>query len=194
MNKEEISTFTKEVEISRGFTPSGIDNNLTVFGGIKLFKKNKLVDVNPKNKLYLVIGNTGILRNTSDMVNKVQDLGKKNPKIFNQIIESIDIISQKVKEKLEQPNHLTKIGRLLNINHRLLKMLGISTPELSKLVIHARKNGALGAKLTGAGGGGSMFALCKDQKSQKKIALEIKKIGFEPFICNLSETGVILEN
>ena len=50
----------------------------------------------------------------------------------------------------------------MNICHRLLTALQVSTWELEELVHIARTNGALGAKLTGGGGGGSIIALCED--------------------------------
>ena len=51
-------------------------------------------------------------------------------------------------------------------------MLQLSTPELEELVHIARANGALGAKLTGGGGGGSMIALCPDSQDQVATAME----------------------
>jgi hydroxymethylglutaryl-CoA reductase len=50
--------------------------------------------------------------------------------------------------------------------------LQLSTPELEELVHIARANGALGAKLTGGGGGGSMIALCPDTQDQVAAAME----------------------
>ena len=47
--------------------------------------------------------------------------------------------------------------------HGLLSGLGVSTPELDALVHAARAAGALGAKLTGAGGGGAVIALAPDR-------------------------------
>ena len=47
----------------------------------------------------------------------------------------------------------------MNINHGLLSAIGVSTPELEELVYAARRAGALGSKLTGAGWGGSIIAL-----------------------------------
>ena len=52
------------------------------------------------------------------------------------------------------------IGEFMNINHGLLDAIGVNTEELSKMVFAARKSGALGSKLTGAGGGGSIIAYC----------------------------------
>ncbi|MFP3172798.1 MAG: hypothetical protein RXQ79_07120 [Acidilobus sp.] len=56
---------------------------------------------------------------------------------------------------------LEALGNLMNINHGLLSAIGVSTPELEELLYAARRAGALGAKLTGAGCGGSVIAVAR---------------------------------
>ncbi|MDX1518147.1 MAG: hypothetical protein R3288_14980, partial [Woeseiaceae bacterium] len=63
-------------------------------------------------------------------------------------------------------------GRLMNLCHGYLNALGVSTPELERMVSIARAAGAAGAKLTGGGGGGSIVALCPDRKARVQQALE----------------------
>ncbi len=58
------------------------------------------------------------------------------------------------------------LGRLMNINHGLLDALGVSTKSLSDLVYASREAGALGAKITGAGGGGCMYALVQGSRAR----------------------------
>ena len=53
-----------------------------------------------------------------------------------------------------------ELGRYMDMNNALLEALGVGHPQLSKLVLAAREQGAFGAKITGAGGGGCMVALC----------------------------------
>ena len=53
-----------------------------------------------------------------------------------------------------------QLGARMAENHRLLGRLGVSTPELDAACDLAQRAGALGAKLTGAGGGGCVVALC----------------------------------
>jgi len=50
----------------------------------------------------------------------------------------------------------------MNVCQGLLNGLQVSSWELEELIQISRENGALGAKLTGGGGGGSMIALCPD--------------------------------
>jgi hydroxymethylglutaryl-CoA reductase len=59
----------------------------------------------------------------------------------------------------------------MNVCHGLLNALQVSTPELERMVDIARRSGAVGAKLTGAGGGGSIVALCPGTVAQVEEAL-----------------------
>ena len=65
----------------------------------------------------------------------------------------------------------------MNENHRLLQEAEISHPKLDLLVDIARRNGAIGAKMTGGGRGGFMVALTPDDV-QEKVALEMEKAGY----------------
>jgi hydroxymethylglutaryl-CoA reductase len=61
---------------------------------------------------------------------------------------------------------MERLGDLMNVCHGLLNSLQVSSWELEELIQIARENGALGAKLTGGGGGGSMIALCPENAQQ----------------------------
>ena len=69
----------------------------------------------------------------------------------------------------------------MNINHGLLNAIGVSTPDLENMVAIARLNGALGAKLTGAGGGGSIVALCPSSEDEVRSALH--SAGYATLLC-----------
>ena len=57
---------------------------------------------------------------------------------------------------------LAAFGRLLDASHQSLRDdYEVSHPELDRLVELAREAGAVGARLTGAGFGGSIVALCR---------------------------------
>jgi len=63
----------------------------------------------------------------------------------------------------------------MNKNHELLQELTVSCEELDNLVIVARENGAIGAKMTGTGRGGNMIALAPDEATAKPIAKALEK-------------------
>ena len=75
----------------------------------------------------------------------------------------------------------------MNINHTLLDALGVGCAELTALADAARKGGALGAKITGAGGGGCIVSLTKQPDV---TARAIKKAGGVPIKTRVSEEGL----
>ena len=83
---------------------------------------------------------------------------KENYGFMESIISSIGSISKLGMVALENQDMAT-IGDLMNINHGLLSSLGVSSNSLDEMVWAARNSGALGAKLTGAGGSGCIVAL-----------------------------------
>ena len=74
-------------------------------------------------------------------------------------------------------NDLERLGELMNVNQGLLNGIQVSSWELEELIQIARENGALGAKLTGGGGGGSMIALCPDDAGTVIEAMQ--KAGYQ---------------
>ncbi len=84
----------------------------------------------------------------------------------------------------------SELGSLMNRNHELLRQIGVSIPRLDRLVARAREAGALGAKLTGAGGGGCIIALCPDKKTQSRIARELRREGGTIYNVSLDKQGV----
>ena len=72
----------------------------------------------------------------------------------------------------------------MNVCHGLLNAIEVSTPELERMVGIARRAGAIGAKLTGAGGGGSIVSLCPDR--QDEVAAALRHGGFECIELTLS--------
>jgi len=65
----------------------------------------------------------------------------------------------------------------MNVCQGLLNSLRVSSWELEELIHLARDNGALGAKLTGGGGGGSMIALCPENSD--KVVRAIRAAGYQ---------------
>jgi mevalonate kinase len=76
------------------------------------------------------------------------------------VLARIGELAQTARLALEQGS-TTAIGVLMNENHALLQQLNVSTVRLDDACAAARTAGALGAKLTGSGGGGCVIALCE---------------------------------
>jgi mevalonate kinase len=112
------------------------------------------------------------------MVEGVAERKKKNPEQYDPLFKQAEELAFKGRKALKDFD-LRKVGELMNQNHSLLQEIGVSSKELDLLVDIARKQGALGAKLTGGGGGGCMTALTPGKALQERVAKAIEKEGFE---------------
>jgi mevalonate kinase len=192
ISKEDIFRITYEAERIVHGTPSGIDPAIATFGGTLLFQMDTgFKPLDAKVDIPLVIGDTGVARSTRVQVAKVRELREKYPQIIEPIMLSAREIVLRALEALSDGD-LETVGELMNINHALLCSVGVSDESLEWLINAARKAGALGAKLTGAGGGGCMIALAKNEKLEQIMAA-IQRVGGRPFIARKTDAGVRIE-
>ena len=78
-------------------------------------------------------------------------------------------------------NDISSFGRILDEGWQLKKELasGIANPAIDEAYEIAMKNGALGGKLLGAGGGGFLLFYCEEEKqAQLKKAIGLKELDF----------------
>ena len=103
----------------------------------------------------------------------IPGLMEQNPKL---VADSFDEIESVCKEGLEaiKIKDIPKIGKLISKNQEVLASLGLSHPKIDLAVEKALEAGAYGAKLSGRGQGGVMFALTNEEK-QFKVAEAIKE-------------------
>ncbi|MDG1551380.1 MAG: mevalonate kinase [Candidatus Poseidoniaceae archaeon] len=141
----------------------------------------------PANDVYLVIGNTGIHAPTSKQVEKVADMLKNNPDRVKEI-ETIALIAKRGIKSLLMGDY-ESVGRAMSENQLMLQSIGVSSPELEDL-IRAASPSSLGAKLTGAGGGGCMVALTRDPKATSEA---IELAGGRTIISSFGAKGLELE-
>jgi mevalonate kinase len=126
--------------------------------------------VKPGAEVPLIIGYIPRTATTKELVAMVRRKYETMREIIEPIIRTIGLITRRGREALERGD-LELMGALMNINHGLLDSLGVSTRQLNEIVYAARNAGALGSKLTGAGGGGCMIAL--SDKADVKRAIEL---------------------
>jgi mevalonate kinase len=73
----------------------------------------------------------------------------------------------------------SELGVCMTHSHSILRHVGVSCPELDRLVEVALRKGALGAKLSGAGRGGAMIALVDDDAGEERVAAGLRLAGAE---------------
>jgi mevalonate kinase len=178
----------KEVQTGLG---SPMDTALSTFGGYCMVSREaQPIDL---PQLELVIGYTEKPHDTRSEVQKVQGLYARYPEIIEPIFQSIGAVSDRAVQLIREQNR-EALGKLMNINHGLLEAVGVGSRELSELVYAARGAGrALGAKITGAGGGGCMIALpCPE--GQASIVTAIEQARGRAFPVRTGCQGVRLED
>lgn len=152
---------------------SPLDTLICTYGGIIYLSRSRNTQSLRINfNTPFIIGYSSKHGNTGKIVKDVRNLKNNNPKVVNHIISAMGNLANSGKHAILN-NDINQIGVLMNINHGLLDSLGVSTSELSRMVYLARKHGAVGSKITGAGGGGSIIALCPENIDV--IAFEISK-------------------
>ncbi|NLI61983.1 MAG: mevalonate kinase [Methanosarcinaceae archaeon] len=185
LSLKEIAEMSHKIETNVQGKASPTDTFVSTFGGsVKIPEKVHIDFFDAK----IVIGNTGKFASTTNLVSDVYELMSKHPDSVNCIMDAMDRVSRDGEIEIQKKDY-KKIGELMNINQGLLNSIGVSTVQLENLIWAARNSGAYGAKLTGAGGGGCMIALC-DENNIQKVVNAIKKAGGDPFVCNTTKEGV----
>jgi len=170
--------------------PSGIDNTAAVYGGLIWFLKNLQGGSNTMDLLKIpkpveiVLGNTGLTSSTKEVVESVKRKREADPKRYERIISDYLQIVTSAKTALLSGD-MTKVGALMDENHKLLQDMTVSCEELDLLVGIAREEGAFGAKMTGTGRGGLMVALTPGERLQKKVAEAIESAGYTAYMTRI---------
>ncbi len=191
LTNEDIARMGKEVEFEVQGSSSGIDPAVSALGGGLYFKKGKIERFSAP-KLPLIVGYTGEKGSTKILLEKVKALKGEYPEIVDDIMDAMGEIAEKGKKILIDNGDLKELGALMDINNGLLESIGVSTKELSELVFASRISGALGAKITGAGGGGCMYALAPNK--QREVETAIKIAGGIPIRTKTTDEGVRVEH
>jgi mevalonate kinase len=154
-----VSDLVFETEKIYHGTPSGIDNTVVAFEKPVYFVKDETMDVFWVGQPFqLVVGDTGIASPTRIAVGDVQAAWGQQRERYEEIFDEIGTLAHMGRQAIEAGD-VEAMGRLMDANQKLLRLIGVSSPELEGLIEAAQQGGALGAKLSGAGRGGNMIAL-----------------------------------
>jgi mevalonate kinase len=164
----DISALVYEVEKLHHGTPSGIDNTVVAFEQPVYFIKGELRPTIRRLRVAqpftLVIGDTGIVSPTHRSVGDVRRRWQADTGRYEGYFDEIAVIADQARVAIETGSlGIEALGKLMNENQELLESLGVSSPELERLIEAARQAGAVGAKLSGAGWGGNMIALASPE-------------------------------
>lgn len=180
LSDEQVNDLAFECEKVAHGNPSGIDNTVATYGRFLMFKRGEPPfkrELHVPHSIPLVIGISGVESLTARMVARVRQAWEKNPRLYERIFNEIDSLSLQGAEAVERGD-LEQMGELMNVCQGLLNALQVSCWEIEEMVQIARANGALGAKLTGGGGGGSFIAVCPDQTVRGRVVHALQEEGY----------------
>jgi mevalonate kinase len=177
--RDATSTAARALAWERIFhgNPSGIDTAISAAGGAGLFRKSDgLAPVTLRSALHLVVVDSGERASTKVMVEGLAARRAREPEQVSETFAEIEALVLEGARALAE-GRLDVLGCAMNENHALLVSLGLSTPKLDAIVEAAREAGALGAKLTGSGGGGCAIAVTGSAAEAESLRQALAETG-----------------
>ncbi|MEO8512155.1 MAG: GHMP kinase [Ignavibacteria bacterium] len=176
------------------------DQYIAAYGGLKTFKfcKDGSVEVNPinvesdpKRKL-----GSNLLLFFTDTTRKAASILEEQSKNIVSKLEFHHKIKELAFDTLEGLNSLdiNRVGENLKINWELKKQLAsnVSNPQIDEMYDLAMDGGALGAKISGAGGGGFLLVYCERDK-QDTLRRSLRKFRELPFLLEKYGSKIIFD-
>ena len=170
---------------------SGADCYISTFGGLMQYYGNSksFKNIQTKGSLPLVIASTGIKHSTSDLVAGVKRFKDTNRILFESLSKQASDICLQAFTAIES-GKCDKVGELMNENQIILQQIGVSHHRVRDIIDICSKAGAIGAKITGAGGGGAVIALAASKQESTKIASRVKAAGYQSFEVEIDYNGL----
>jgi mevalonate kinase len=170
---------------------SGADCYVSTFGGLMQYygKSKSFKNIETKGSLSLVVASTGIKHSTSDLVAGVKRFKDTNRILFESLSKQASDICLQACTAIKS-GKCDKIGELMNENQIILQQIGISHHKVRDIIDICSKAGAMGAKITGAGGGGAVIALAASKQESTKIASHVKAAGYQSFEVEIDYKGL----
>ena len=179
LSSEHVLSAAEHVERVFHGNPSGLDHTVVATGQCLHYHRSPTPIFSPirlSTRVPLVIAWTQRQGTTKEAVAHLRSRHEQHPALYDDLFKSIGRLIQPAIEALEHGD-LKRLGALFDINHGYLNACGISHPANEEMVHIARKHGALGAKLTGAGRGGASIAIAPNGSDKMIEALNAAGYG-----------------
>ena len=199
-SKENVARHSFEIEYEVQGMASPIDTSTCSYGkAIMVWKKEKqgyIWSMSKNGSTWYVypfdVPDVSIVVGISSIKSKTPKIVKKVGKFIGHSSFAKDLLNEMetlVTEGVDalKKRDFIKFGEIMDKNHKILYNIGASSKEIEKLIMTARKAGAYGAKITGAGGGGSIIAIGDEPE---KIREALKEKGKDAYIVLPDKDGV----
>jgi len=181
MSRSEIAELAWEIEVNDlGLFGGKQDQYSASFGGLNLFEFTAQgVSVQPFDKKYadaimphLILMHTNLERKNPKLQEGFKKLDSKQIRALKQIKSLVAPTIKAIGD-----SDIQTLGEILDTswNYKKQSNKGISNEQISNIYQTAKKHGAIGRKVCGAGGGGMMMFIVKDKE---KFISEMKDLEY----------------
>ena len=187
-SKEEILRLAIEAEKTIFKNTSGADCTVCTYGGIMNYdKENGFHKIESEPNFYLVIANSNIEHSTESIVEEVRKFKENDEEGFSSLCKKESKLVEEVLELLKE-NDIKKLGTKIKENQEYLETIGISNDKLREM-IQIGQTESFGAKITGAGGGGCIYALT-DESNLEQTINQFKDKNYDCFSVKIDFKGL----
>lgn len=177
--------------IAHGGVASSLDSSTSTYGGLLRYTAADGAEVLPvQAHLPIVIGDTLVQHNTAALNTHVRRWLEERP-VRMQLFRDMGWLVRQALAALSNGDHAA-LGHIMNLHQLLQEKMGTSLPKSEALIAAALEAGALGAKISGSGGGGIIIALV-DPAHQAAVASAIEAAGGCAYIVTTGTVGVRVE-
>ena len=180
---KDVEALAFEMEKEFHGTPSGVDHTTSARGTMVLFKKGRAAEVKAARPVKIVVAMVGPRSATKLTVGALRERQKRWPVRYRRVFDQIGRLVLEGAAAV-RAGELEALGDVMNMNHGFLSALGLSSPPIEEMVYRLRAMGALGAKLTGAGGdGGAVIGLFLEPET---AVMKLRQQGVDCFASQLA--------
>ncbi|MDG6928850.1 MAG: mevalonate kinase [Nitrososphaerota archaeon] len=187
LSQDELYAHAMKAEQLVHGNASGTDVFVSVAGGAVHVKGGKRTRLEHFPRFQLMLCDSGISRNTGQMVTKVSGFRSSNGELFSGLQAAVDSLVEAC-VKVTGVSGLRLLAQAMNLDHEALKIVGASSPTLDHMVWEARRSGFEGAKLTGAGGGGCVVGV--SARNASRSLSKFSKLFANAFLSKVPGEGV----
>ena len=175
-SEDEIFALTQSAERVAHGRSSGLDATATSALWPVRFSSGEFSRMEINMRAWLILADSGCKGMTRVTVDALRARMDAKPDAVKNKLDELGAIANQAADDLAL-GRAADMGARMTRAHRILADLGVSTPQLDKLVRAALDHGALGAKLTGGGGGGCVIALADTETAAEQVGAALREAG-----------------
>ena len=178
LDAEQVMELALEAEKEFHGDPSGVDCAVVALNEPVYFTRGKPPQpiIAGRSAFRFVVADTGVVSPTRRVVEFVRQARDRDRARYDSFFWELGSMASVAREVL-RTGCAEEMALCMNRAHEILREMGVSSAELDQLVSAALENGALGAKLSGAGQGGVMIALLAEDGDEDKIIRGLQLAG-----------------